>query len=73
MEHLEVSMKSIDYIQKIFVPGYELPYRLDAMHVNEDGTTEYAYRVASITEEVAIKHMIRHTDLTVEQIRELLC
>jgi hypothetical protein len=65
-------MKEIHSIHRTYKQGDELPYRLDAIHVNEKGKTECVYQVTEISLGAAINSMILGTSLGLKEALELI-
>ena len=65
-------MKEIHAIHRTYKQGEKLPYRLDAIHVNEKGKTECVYQVAAISLGAAINSMIFGIDIELKEALELI-
>jgi hypothetical protein len=65
-------MKEINAIHRTYKQGEKLPYRLDAIHVDEKGKTECVYQVADISLGAAINSMILGIDIGLKEALELI-
>jgi hypothetical protein len=65
-------MKEIHAIHRTYKQGEKLPYRLDAIHVDEKGKTECVYQVAAISLGAAINSMTLGIDIGLKEALELI-
>jgi hypothetical protein len=64
-------MKEIHAINRTYKQGAELPYRMDAIHVNEKGKKECVYHVEATSLGSAINDIILGTDIRLKEALEL--
>jgi hypothetical protein len=65
-------MKEIHVIHRTYKQGDKLPYRLNAIHVNEKQKTECVYQAAATSLGSAINDMILGTSLGFKEALELI-